>query len=210
MFARSYTDFHRHTKPTVSLKNVAGHIRGSWTMHSRSGLLKIAVFFIPGLLFLIPIRPVFPPVERELKLLWDDPKITRLVVVLIVCFIAGALIDFLRATLTSFIQWIQSFGKRSASFLEKLRISDSLTSRTHNYRYLAFNSSLSILVGWGLSHLKPSDSTFWTLFSFPWVPPVFAVVLALCTLGISYWNARRAVSRLEEAAQHNGKCKGDS
>ena len=113
-------------------------------MHSRSWFLKIAVFFIPGALFLIYIRSVFPAVNGELQLLWNEPKITRLVFILIVCFIAGGMIDFLRTTVTSLVQWIESFGKQSASFFEKLRISDGLTGRIYNYQYLAFNLSLSI------------------------------------------------------------------
>ena len=58
-------------------------------MHSRSWLLKIAVFFIPGVLLLIYIRSVFPAVNEELRLLWDEPKSSRLVFILIVVLSPG-------------------------------------------------------------------------------------------------------------------------
>lgn len=178
-------------------------------MHSRSWLLKIAVFLIPGSLFLVYFCVNFPVVkEKVVHLLWEEPEITHWVLVGLVCLIAGSLIDFLRATLTSLVQWIERFGKKSAGFFETLRVSDGLTGRTYTYQYLAFNISLSILVGWGLSRLKALDSTFWTAFSAPWIPPVFGVVLAVVTLVISYWRARRAISRLKEASEHDVKCKG--
>ena len=185
-------------------------------MHSRSWLLKIAVFFIPGVLFLIYIRSVFPAVKGELQLLWDEPKITRLVFILIVCFIAGGLIDFLRATVTSLVQWIERFGKQSGSFFEKLRISDGLTARTYNYQYLAFNISLSICVAWGLSffqelkNVNEFNSAFWISVR-PFKRELLAAfLLSVFTFGISCWNAYRAISKLKSASQQNKKCGGDT
>lgn len=179
-------------------------------MHSRSWLLKIAVFFIPGALLLIYIRSVFPAVKGELQLLWDEPKIARLIFLLIVCFIAGGLIDFLRATVTSLVQWIGSFRKQSTISSEKLRIFDSLTNRTYNYQYLAFNISLSIFVAWGLSLLKKLNSSFWiTVSSFKTALPV-AFGLLILTCWLSHWNKNRAISQLKEASQQNEKRQGDT
>ena len=172
-------------------------------------MLKIAVFLIPGSLFLIYLCVIFPVLkEKVVFLLWEQPKITHWVLVGLVCLIAGSLIDFLRATLTSLVQWIGRFGKHSAGFFETLRVSDGLTGRTYTYQYLAFNISLSILVGSGLSRLKALDSTFWTAFSSPWILPVFGVVLSVVTLGISYWKAHRTTSKLKTASQANKKCEG--
>ena len=168
-------------------------------MYPWSWLLKLAVFFIPGVLFLIYICVNFPVVkEKVAHLLWEEPKITNWVLVGVVCFIAGGLIDFLRATVTSLVQWIGSFRKQSASSSEKLQIFDSLTNRTYGYQYLSFNISISILVVWELSLLKKLNSSFWVT-----LPVAFGLLILTCCL--SCWNKNRAISRLKEASQKNEK-----
>ena len=128
-----------------------------WTNREFDSTLTLAGLFIPGALFLLSIYGIFPEVKGVVLHVWNGYKITGLILMGGVCFIAAGLIDFLWATLTSLVQWIQSFGKRSASFFEKLKIFDSLTVRTYKYRYSIFNFSLSILVVWGLARLKESE-----------------------------------------------------
>ena len=179
-------------------------------MYPQSWLLKLAVFFIPGVLFLICICINFPVVkEKVAHFLWEEPKITNLVLVGVACFIAGGLIDFLRATVTFLVQWIGSSIKQSTSSSEKLRIFDSLTSRTYGYQYLSFNISLSILVVWGLSLLKQLNSSFWITVSSFWITVPVAFGLLILTCWLSHRNKNQAISRLKEASQQNEKCQGD-
>lgn len=178
-------------------------------MQSRLWLLKIAVFFIPGLLFLIYICFVFSAVKGIVSPLWKEPEISRLVFIVVICFIVGCLIDFLRAMVTALLQWIGSFIKRSDNS-SKLRIFDSLTSHTYRYRHLGFNISLSIFVVWGLSLLKKLDSTSWiSISSFEAATIIAAFVLGLLTWVISHWNACRTISTLKAAFEQNQKCEGD-
>ncbi len=180
-------------------------------MYPRSWLLKLAVFFIPGVLFLIYICFNFSVVkEKVAHLLWEEPKITNWVLVGVVCFIAGGVIDFLRATVISLIQWIGSFRKQSISSSEKLRIFDSLTNRTYGYQYLGFNISLSILVVWGLFLLKKLNSSFWITVSSFWITVPVAFSLLILTGCLSRWNKNQALSRLKKASQQNEKREGDT
>ena len=179
-------------------------------MYPWSWLLKTVIFFIPGALFLLSIYGIFPEVKGVVLHVWNGYKITGLILMGGVCFIAAGLIDFLWATLTSLVQWIQSFGKRSASFFEKLKIFDSLTVRTYKYRYPIFNFSLSILVVWGLARLKESDSIFWTAFGSSWIPPVVVVALVILTWVISYRKAYWAIFRVKKTSQSNRKREGDT
>ena len=123
-------------------------------MYAWSWLLKAAIFFIPGVLFIVSIYGIFPAVKGVILYVWNGYKITGLILMGGTCFIAAGLIDLLRITITSLVQWIQSSGKRSANFFEKLKIFDSLTVRTYKYRYPIFNVSLSILVVWGTRTFK--------------------------------------------------------
>ena len=87
-------------------------------MPSWSWSLKTVIFFIPGALFLLSIYGIFPEVKGIVLHVWSGCKITGLILMGVACFIAAGLIDFLWATLTSLVQWIQGLGKRSASFLK--------------------------------------------------------------------------------------------
>ena len=179
-------------------------------MYPQSWLLKLAVFFIPGVLFLVCICINFPVVkEKVAHLLWEEPKVTSLVLVGVVCFIAGGLIDFLRATVTSLVQWIGSFRKQSTSSSEKLRIFDSLTSRTYGYQYLSFNISLSIPVVWGLFLVNKLNSSVWITVRSFWITVPVAFGLLILTGWLSYRNKNRAICRLKKASQQNEKHEGD-
>ena len=174
-------------------------------MQSRSWLLKIAVFFIPGLIFLIYVCSVFSAVKGIVPPLWEEPEISGLVFIVVVCFIVGGLIDFLRAMVISLFQWIGSFIKRNDSS-SKLRIFDSLTSHPYRYRHLSFNISVSIFVVGGISLLKELDSAFWiSISSFGIVTVIAACVLVILTWLVSYCNARRTISTLEKVSKQNQK-----
>lgn len=105
---------------------------------------------------------------------------------------------------------IGSSIKRSDSSSEKLKIFDSLTSRPRGYRYLGFNISLSIFLVWGLSLLKKVNGALWiSVSSFGGGTVIAAFVLAVFTWGISHWNAKRTLSKLEKASEQNQKHEGD-
>ena len=84
-------------------------------MYPWSWLLKTVIFFIPGALFLLSIYSIFPEVKGVVLHVWNGYKITGLILMGGVCFIAAGLIDFLWATLTSLVQWIRSFRKQGTS-----------------------------------------------------------------------------------------------
>ena len=169
-------------------------------MDSRPWLLNIAVFFIPGLIFLTYICIVFPAVKDIVQPFWEEPKITGLVLIVVCCFIAGGLVDFLRGMVTSFVS------------SERLKILSSLTNRTQGYQYLnlSLNISISILVVWGLSFLKESNNAPWIWFAAYPAAGIVALFLMVLTYIIFYLRDRQAKSQLKKASQHNGKCKGDA
>ena len=161
-------------------------------MDSRPWLLNIAVFFIPGLIFLTYICIVFPAVKDIVQPFWEEPKITGLILIVVCCFIAGGLVDFLGGMVTSFVQWLKGFRKQSDRSSERLKILRSLTNRTQGYRYLnlSLNISISILVVWGLSFLKESNNALWIwVTSYP-AAGIAAFFLMVLTYTISYLRDR--------------------
>lgn len=168
--------------------------------------MKFAVRFIPGVLFLIYLCVHFPAVkEKVAHLLWEELKITHLLLAGGVCFLAGAVIDVLRTTLISLVQRIGSLRKQSNRSSEKIHILDSLTNPTDRYLSLCFNISLTILVVWGLSLLQKLARDFWiTVGSFKITVPV-AVGLLLFAGYFSHRKNLRTLSLLQGACQEKKK-----
>lgn len=174
-------------------------------MHYRSTLLNIAVFFLPGLLLLIYLCSVFTEIREKVLLFWDTPRISGVVLIGLVCFIAGGFIEFLRLIVAALIQWIIGLlKKRSDNSAEKLKVFRSLTDRTSAYQRLICNISISILLVWIFS-----VSESW--ISLVSLQVVFVVACAGAILAIIIFSANewKMISRLYKTCQENKDCKGE-
>ena len=180
-------------------------------MHYRSTLLNIAVFFLPGLLLLIYLCSVFTEIREKVLIFWDTPKISGVVLIALICFIAGGFIEFLRLIVAALIQgiigriqWIIGLiKKRSDNSAEKLKVFRSLTNRTSAYQRLICNISISILLVWIFS-----VSESW--ISLVSLQVVFFVaclgaILAIIIFSVNEW---KMISRLYKTRQENKDCKG--
>ena len=174
-------------------------------MHHRSTLLKIAVFFLPGLLLLIYLCSVFTEIKEKVLIFWDTPKISGVVLIALICFIAGGLIEFLRLIVAALIQLIIGLiKKRSDNSAEKLKVFRSLTNRTSAYQRLICNISISILLVWIFS----VSESWISLVSLQVVffLACLGAILAIISFSVNEWNM---ISRLYKTCQENKDCKGE-
>ena len=174
-------------------------------MHYRSTLLNIAVFSLPGLLLLIYLCSVFTEIREKVLIFWDTPKISGVVLIVLICFIAGGLIEFLRLIVAALIQWIIGLiKKRSDNSAEKLKVFRSLRNRTSAYKRLICNTSISILLVWIFS----VSESWISLVSLQVVFFVACVgaILAIIILSVNEW---KMISRLYKTCQENKDCKGE-
>ena len=188
-------------------------------MRSESKLIHIGACFISGVFFLTHACFVFPEVGKRILPLLEQPRIAGLVLIILICFIVGSLIDQLLAkTATRLMCAWRIRNVTTASDLDSKAIENLMEGigQIRDWR-IWFNVLFAPIVVGGLQCLiliknflnaKP----WWPPSVFQFILPILAVVsmTAVIVFGCKLSKeTKRVIKALNNGKQQAGESKGD-